>query len=91
MPILTLAVHITLCCYAIAMVLALFRIFLGPASQDRILAADFIYNVGMLVVLVVGIYFSSSMYFEVALLISIFGFVSSLAMSKFLLRGEVIE
>ena len=45
----------------------------------------------MLVVLVLGIRYTSSMYFEVALLIALFGFVGSAAMAKFLLRGEVIE
>ncbi len=48
-------------------------------------------NVGMLIALVVGIRYTSSMYFEAALLIALFGFVSSAAMAKFLLRGEVIE
>lgn len=84
-------IHITLGCYAAAMVISLFRLFVGPSSQDRILAADFIYNIAMLVILVLGIRYSSAMYFEVALLIAIFGFVSSTAMAKFLLRGEVIE
>ena len=55
------------------------------------LALDFIYVNGMLVVLVIGIRFASDMYFEVALLMALFGFVGSTAMAKFLLRGEVIE
>ena len=41
--------------------------------------------------LVLAIRYRSSMYFEAALLIALFGFVSSMAMAKFLLRGEVIE
>jgi multicomponent K+:H+ antiporter subunit F len=45
----------------------------------------------MLVALVLGIRYSSNMYFEAALLIALFGFVGSTAMAKFLLRGEVIE
>lgn len=45
----------------------------------------------MLIILTLGIDIGSSVYFESALLIAIFGFVSSTAMAKFLLRGEVIE
>ena len=63
----------------------------GPAAQDRVLALDLIYIIGMLIALVIGLRYTSSMYFEAALLIALFGFVSSAAMGKFLLRGEVIE
>ena len=45
----------------------------------------------MLLMLVLGIQHSSDVYFEAALLISLFSFVSSSAMAKFILRGEVIE
>jgi multicomponent K+:H+ antiporter subunit F len=73
------------------MVLTLTRLFLGPSAQDRVQALDYLYINGMLVVLVVGLRYSSEMYFETALLIALFGFVSSSALAKFLLRGEVIE
>jgi multicomponent K+:H+ antiporter subunit F len=45
----------------------------------------------MLVILVLGLVYRSSSYFETALLLALYGFVGSTAMSKFLLRGEVIE
>jgi multicomponent K+:H+ antiporter subunit F len=81
----------TLACYSLAMVLTLVRLLRGPSAQDRVLALDFLYVNGMLVMLVLGIRFASSMYFVAALLIALFGFVSSAALAKFLLRGEVIE
>lgn len=90
-PFLSYAIALTLIAYGISMLLALWRVLRGPSAQDRVLALDFIYIVGMLVVLVVGILYASSTYFEAALLIALFGFVSSAAMAKFLLRGEVIE
>ncbi len=85
------AIFATLACYAIAMALAVLRLLRGPSAQDRVLALDFIYVNGMLVVLVLGIRYASDMYFEVALLMALFGFVGSAALAKFLLRGEVIE
>jgi multicomponent K+:H+ antiporter subunit F len=62
-----------------------------PSAQDRVLALDFLYVNGMLVMLTLGIFFASGMYFVAALLIALFGFVSSAALAKFLLRGEVVE
>lgn len=90
-PVLTWAITATLLLYGLAVALSLFRLLHGPSAQDRILALDFIYIVGMLTMLVQAIRYDSSMYFEGALLMVLFGFVSSVAMAKFLLRGEVIE
>ena len=90
-PVLAIAISVTLMLYAIAMVFGLMRMVRGPSAQDRVLALDFLYIVGMLVMLVLAIRFESSMYFEGALLMVLFGFVGSVAMAKFLLRGEAIE
>ena len=90
-PILAIAISVTLMLYAIAMVFGLMRMVRGPSAQDRVLALDFLYIVGMMVMMVLAIRFESSMYFEGALLMVLFGFVGSVAMAKFLLRGEAIE
>ncbi|MDZ4076225.1 MAG: K+/H+ antiporter subunit F [Hylemonella sp.] len=90
-PLLSLAITVTLLLYALAMGIGLMRLLRGPSAQDRVLALDFLYIVGMLVMLVLAVRYDSSMYFEGAFLMVLFGFVGSLAMAKFLLRGEVIE
>lgn len=77
-------------CFIIAMLLALVRLFLGPSAQDRVLAFDTFYINGMLTLLMLGIRTGSGVYFDVALLIALFGFVGTTALAKFLLRGEVI-
>ena len=74
-----------------AMGCAVLRLLKGPHAQDRVLALDCIYLNGMLLMLVLGIYYGSQHYFEAAMLIALVGFASSTAMAKFLLRGEVIE
>lgn len=74
-----------------AMLCALTRLLLGPTAQDRVLALDALYISAMLLMLTVGIRYGTSLYFDVALLIALFGFVGSTAFAKFLLRGEVIE
>jgi multicomponent K+:H+ antiporter subunit F len=78
-------------CFVLAMVFAAIRMIRGPAAQDRILAFDTFYINGMLTLLMLGIRSSSTAYFDMALLIALFGFVGTVALSKFLLRGEVIE
>ncbi|HEY0953718.1 MAG TPA: K+/H+ antiporter subunit F [Roseateles sp.] len=87
---LSLAITVTLGLYVIAMAIGTLRVFRGPAAQDRVLALDFIYVVGMLVMLVLAVRYDSEMYFEGALLMVLLGFVSSMALAKFLLRGEVV-
>jgi len=85
------AVDFALFCFVLAMLFALVRLLRGPAAQDRVLALDNLYMNGMLMLIVLGIRSVSSIYFDVALLIALFGFVGTVALAKFLLRGEVIE
>lgn len=75
----------------LAMACAAFRILRGPRAQDRILGLDTFYVNGMLVLVTVGIRSGSIVYFEIALVIGLMGFVATVALAKFLMRGEVIE
>jgi len=90
-PILFWALKVALFLLVVAMLCAVTRLLTGPSAQDRVMALDCLYVNGMLVMLVLGIQYTSNIYFEAALLIALFGFVASTAMAKFLLRGEVIE
>lgn len=90
-PLLSVATGFALGCYAVASLLVVFRLIRGPRAQDRVFALDLLYCHAMLVMLVFGIRQSSDTYFEAALLIALLSFVSSSAMAKFILRGEVIE
>jgi multicomponent K+:H+ antiporter subunit F len=76
---------------ALAMACALYRLLRGPRAQDRVLALDTLYVNAMLLILIFGIRYATELYFEAALVIAMLGFVSTVALAKFLLRGEVIE
>ena len=77
--------------FVVALVLAGWRLLRGPTLADRILALDTLYvNSGALLVLI-GIHFDTALYFEVALIIAMMGFVSTVALAKYLLRGDIIE
>lgn len=88
---LTLALGFAQLCVLLAMVFCVIRLLRGPTAQDRILALDSLWMAAMLFILLLGISFASTVYFEAALLIALIGFVSSIALAKFLMRGEVIE
>ncbi len=90
-PLLDWARPIALFLLVVAMGLSLTRLLIGPSAQDRVLALDCMYLNGMLLMLVMGLLYGSKNYFEAALLLALFSFVGSMAMAKFLLRGEVIE
>lgn len=76
---------------ALAMLLSALRLLRGPRAQDRVLALDALYVSGMLLLVVTGMRLGSPYLFEGALVIGALGFVSTVALAKFLLRGEVIE
>jgi multicomponent K+:H+ antiporter subunit F len=75
----------------LALACSAFRTLRGPRAQDRVVAFDSLYVNAMLLVLTLGIRSGNMLYFEVALMIALLGFVSTVALAKFLLRGEVIE
>ena len=76
---------------SISLILNLFRIVRGPSLPDRILALDTLYINSIALLLVYGIYQMSTINFEAALLIAMLGFVSTAALTKYLLRGDIIE
>lgn len=75
----------------LAMGCAAFRMLRGPRAQDRVLGLDTLYLTGMLLLLTYGIQTGRTLYFEAALVIAMLGFVGTVALGKFLMRGEVIE
>lgn len=71
--------------------IGVWRIAKGPRAQDRILGLDTLYQAGMLLVVAFGVRTGTQQYFYAAVIIGMLGFTSSVALAKFLMRGEVIE
>ena len=76
---------------ALAMACAVIRLLRGPRAQDRVLALDTLYVDAMLLMLTFGMREATAVYIDIALVIAMLGFVSTAALARFLLRGEVIE
>ena len=75
----------------LALLCATLRLLRGPRAQDRILGLDTLYVNAMLLIVSQGIRTGSNAWFEAALMIALLGFVATVALTKFLMRGEVIE
>ena len=75
----------------LAIALNLWRLIIGPSLPDRILALDTMYINAIAMLVLFGIYEGSMLYFEAALLIAVMGFVGTVALSKYLLRGDIVE
>lgn len=75
----------------VALTLNLWRLLRGPDLSDRILALDTMYINSIALILLYGMHMGSNLYFESALLIAMLGFVSTVALCKYLLRGDIIE
>ncbi|MGY6550667.1 MAG: K+/H+ antiporter subunit F [Erythrobacter sp.] len=78
-------------CVALAITLNLYRLFRGPSAADRILALDTMVINSIALIVLHGIFERTTMYFEAALLLAMVGFVGTVAYSKFLLRGDIVE
>jgi multicomponent K+:H+ antiporter subunit F len=76
---------------SVAMLMSLWRLLRGPGKPDRILALDTLYVNTVALLVLLGIYLGSDLYFEAALLIAMMGFVGTAALSKYLTRGDIIE
>ncbi|MVW75264.1 K+/H+ antiporter subunit F [Pseudomonas xionganensis] len=75
----------------LALILTLLRLIKGPDLPDRILALDTLYINAIALIVLFGIWLGSELYFEAALLIAVMGFVGTVAVAKYLLRGDIIE
>jgi multicomponent K+:H+ antiporter subunit F len=76
---------------SVAVVLNMLRLLKGPDLPDRILALDTLYINAIALIMLLGLFLGSDLFFEAALLIAVMGFVGTVAIAKHLLRGDIIE
>lgn len=85
------ALDFALVAIAVAVLLCLWRLLRGPLLVDRVLALDTLYINASALTLLLGIRLSTVLLFEAALLIAMLGFVATVALGRYLARGDVIE
>ena len=88
---LMIVIPVAMLMISMAIALNLWRLAIGPSLPDRILALDTMYVNAIALLILFGIYQQSALYFEAALLIAVRGFVGTVALAIYLLRGDIIE
>ena len=87
----TYALTFALFCFGAGLLFCLWRLLRGPTRADRILALDTMVINAIALLILMGIWLGSSIFFEVSMLFALVGFVSTVSYCRFLLRGDIIE
>ncbi len=77
--------------FAVSMLLCLYRLWVGPSLPDRVLALDTLYVNTMALLVLIGLWIRDAVYFEAALMIAMLGFISTVALSRYLSQGKVVS
>ncbi|GJL75009.1 K+/H+ antiporter subunit F [Nitrosomonas sp.] len=88
---LAISIQIALALVTAAVAMSFWRLLRGPDAPNRILALDTLYVNTIAILVLFGIHLGSALFFEAALLIALMGFIGTVALCKYLLRGDIIE
>ena len=91
MMILPYALGICMVAITLSMFMCLYRLIIGPSIVDRLLALDTLFLNATCLMVVLGIYWSTTSLFEGALLVAMLGFVSTAALARYFTSGHVID
>lgn len=91
LPLVEWALNFAFACLGLALVLCSVRLLRGPHATDRVLALDTMYINVVALVILYGIRFDTHIYFEAALIVALLGLVSTVALARYLSRGDVME
>lgn len=91
MSILDIALNIGLMAVTLAVLLCAWRLLRGPDMTDRLLALDTLYMNAVALIVLLGIRWHTALLFEAALLVAMLGFASTVALARYLSRGDVVE
>ena len=87
----TTALYVAVGTVGLAQVLAMVRLLRGPHVGDRILALDTMVINAIALIILAGMTSGTQLYFESAMIIAMLGFVSTVALCRFVLRGDITE
>lgn len=90
-PILNIALMIGFFALALSILLTGWRLLKGPSIADRILALDTLYLNSVTLIILMRLYLNNSLLFEAALLVAMLGFVSTVALARYITRGDTVE
>ena len=86
-----IAIITALSVVGVAMLTSLWRLLRGPTAPDRILALDTLYVNAVAQLILFGMLLDSEVYFEAALIIAMLGFFTTVVLSKYVIRRDIVE
>lgn len=87
----SIALYFAIGCFALGLLLNIWRVVKSPSLGDRVLALDTMVINSIALIVLYGILHNTGVYFEVSLTIAMVGFISTVAYARFVLRGNLIE
>lgn len=87
----TVFIWISLMLIILSIIGLLVRIILGPTTPDRLIALDAFGVVIVSSTALLSVLFETSFFTEIILLLAIMSFIGTVAFSKFIEKGEIIE
>ncbi|MCM3357526.1 MULTISPECIES: Na(+)/H(+) antiporter subunit F1 [unclassified Psychrobacillus] len=82
---------LSLSLFAVSIGIALFRIIKGPSMPDRAVALDMIGVNLISIIAIVSIVLKTKAFLEAILILGILAFISTIAISRYIERGVIIE
>lgn len=83
-PILTTVLQIALAIHILLLMVCVWRVWRGENVIDRLIASDLAVTLSVAVLVLVALLRSSSLYLDVALVLALLGFVSTLALARYI-------
>ncbi|MBA4254960.1 MAG: K+/H+ antiporter subunit F [Polaromonas sp.] len=91
MNILDWSLNLAIVAVTLAVALCTVRLLRGPGITDRLLALDTLYMNAVALIVLLGMRWSTPLLFEAALIVAMLGFVSTVALARYISRGDVVE
>ena len=88
---LEVVIYLSLIVLSFSVLILLIRLIRGPSVPDRIMAADSILLLVGGVSLILSVKYGSDFYIDIAILVGVVAFVGTVALTKFIIKGRVID
>ncbi|CEI80634.1 Na(+)/H(+) antiporter subunit F [Oceanobacillus oncorhynchi subsp. incaldanensis] len=82
---------IALTFYGISICISVIRIIIGPSLPDRIVALDMVGVTLVSSIAIISVMLTTTAFLEVILILAILAFISTIAFSKYIERGVILE
>ena len=70
---------------------ASYRVIMGPTTPDRVVALDVIATNVVAIALLYSMFVGSGFFVDVAVVLAIIGFISTIAVARFVTEGDIIK